>query len=450
MPTMPAMSSWPTRIASTAIVCASVTGNGLAAIEEPYPIAWTTQIGTPQVDQSGGVAVDGAGNAYISGLTNGDLGGTNAGFFDAFISRIDPSGHVLWTKQVGTTAFEYGISVAADVSGNSYLTGRTNGELGGARIGGDDTFLIKFDSSGNQVWSRQFGTADHDDGLGVTVDISGNVYVSGDTNGSFSGFANQGESDAFVVKFDAAGNELWAQQIGTDSTDISEAVSVDNAGNVYISGLTTGDLGGTNAGSFDVFLTKFDSSGTQVWTQQFGTASDDRGNAVAVDSVGNIYISGHTSGSLGGPNAGSRDPFLAKYDASGNQLWARQIGTAGDDRGFALAVDSTGNAFISGFTDGDLQGFNEGSSDVYLAKYDSIGNLLWTDQFGTLDTDEGRALAVDSIGNVYSGGYTNGDLDGGNAGEFDAYLAKFTVPEPAGLSLLTVGGMVLLRRERRT
>ncbi len=444
---MPVVYSWPARIASTAIVCATVTGDGLAAIEEPYPIAWITQIGTSRVDQSNGVAVDGAGNAYISGLTNGDLDGTNTGFFDAFISRIDASGHVLWTKQIGTTAFEYGISVAADASGNSYLIGRTNGTLGGARIGGDDAFLIKFDSSGNQVWARQVGTAERDSAMGVTVDRLGNVYISGETNGSFDGFVNRGDQDAFLIKFDAAGNELWVQQIGTDSTDISEAVAVDNAGNVYINGLTGGSLGGANAGMLDVFLAKFDSSGNQVWTRQFGTTSNEAGESVSVDASGNIYVTGDTRGSLGGPSAGSSDPFIVKYDAAGNQVWARQFGSPGDDRSHAVAVDGEGNAFISGFTDGNLERPRVGFTDAYLTKFDAAGNLLWSDQFGAYWT-EGQALAVDSLGNVFSSGYVRGSLGGTNAGDFDAYLAKFTIPEPASLGLLALGGLVLLRQGR--
>jgi len=450
MPTMPAMSSWPARIASAAIVCATVTGNGLAAIEEPYSAAWTTQIGTTQLDRSSGVAVDSSGFAYISGLTDGDLDGANAGNFDAFLSRVDTSGTVLWTKQFGASSFDSGSAIAVDSVGNSYVVGRTDSDLGGTSLGNADAYLIKFDSSGNQVWSRQVGTSESDRGWGVAVDSLGNAYISGSTKGNFSGFSNQGEQDAYVVKFNAVGTQLWAHQIGTEYDDISEAVAVDSSGNVYISGLTKGGLEGANAGLFDAFLVKFDSSGNQVWTRQFGTTGNEVGESIALDSSGNIYVAGSTRGSISGTNAGSNDPFFVKYDAAGNQVLARQFGSPGDDRTEAVSVDSMGNIFISGYTFDDLEGSNIGVSDVYLTKYNASGSLLWTDQFGTSDADEGQALAVDSLGNVYSSGATRGALSGLNVGETDAFLRKYTVPEPASLSLLAVGGLVLLRRGSRT
>jgi hypothetical protein len=116
-----------------------------------------------------------------------------------------------------------------------------------------------------------------------------------------------------VSKYDAAGALQWTQQLGTATYDYSEGVSADGLGNVYISGLTYGSLGGPNAGSYDAFVSKYDAAGSLQWTQQLGTTTHDYSNGVSADGLGNVYISGHTGGSLGGPNAGYYDAFVAKY-----------------------------------------------------------------------------------------------------------------------------------------
>ncbi len=444
---MPKMTSWMARIVSVAVVCASVAEGSIVYAEQPYAVEWSAQIGTSVLDQSFSVAVDGSGNTYISGMTGGNLGGTSAGHYEAFLAKFDASGNVLWTRQIGTAKYDRSNAVAVDSAGNAYISGNTYGSLGGTSAGGSDAFLVKYDPSGNLVWSQQIGTANTELSSSVVVDSSSNIYICGNTNGNLGG-TYRGEDDAYLTKFDSSGNVLWTRQIGTTENDNGHAVTVDSSGNVYISGSTSGDLDGVNAGSYDAFLTKYDTSGNELWTQQIGTTSSDSSYAVTTDSTGNVYISGYTEGDLGGTNAGSLDACLTKLDASGNVLWSRQIGTYATDRSYGVAVDSSGNIFISGFTGGSLDGTNLGSSDAFLTKYDASGNLLWTQQFGTMDTDESRALAVDSAGNVYSSGYTNGSLVGTNAGDWDAFLVKFTVPEPTSLSLLALGGLALLRRGR--
>ena len=154
------------------------------------------------------------------------------------------------------------------------------------------------------------------------------------------------------------------------------------------------------------------------WIRQFGTSSTEYGLSTAVDFVGNVYISGSTSGILGGTNAGGLDAYLRKYDSAGNELWTRQFGTTSpDDFANSVAVDSLGGVYIGGYTSGGLGGTNHGGeSDAYLRKYDSAGNELWTRQFGSFTTDYGRSVAVDSFGSVYISGVTIGSLGGNIAG----------------------------------
>ena len=398
------------------------------ASQATYPIAWTAQIGTSSDDYSYSVAVDGSGNAYITGYTRGDLGGTNAGDYDAFLTKFDNLGNELWSKQIGTPDADPCYSVAVDGSGNVYIAGRTNGSLGGTNAGRGDAFLVKFDSSGNELWSKQIGTSDMDLGLAVAVDVSGNVYITGHTRGSLGG-TNAGGNDAFLVKFDSSGNELWSKQIGTTGTDYSFSVAIDASGNAYITGSTYGDLAGTNPGDLDAYLVKFDSSGNELWSRQIGTAKYDTSYSVAVDASGSAYITGYTSSDLGGPYEGGwYDAYLVKFDSSGNLLWSQQIGTSSYDNSYSVAVDGSDNVFITGRTTGDLAGTNAGNWDAFLVKFDGSSSRLWTQQLGTSDEDGARSVAVDDSGNVYITGHTKGDLGGINAGNFDAFLVKFEAP----------------------
>ena len=134
--------------------------------------------------------------------------------------------------------------------------------------------------------------------------------------------------------------------------------------------------GFTNQGENDIFLTKYDSSGTHQWMIQIGTSSNDNAYGVAVDSLGNMYVTGHTEGAFDEfINQGENDIFLTKYNSSGDQQWMTQIGTYDYDKAYGVAVDSSGNAYVTGFTFGDLGGANAGESDVFLLKYDTDGNL---------------------------------------------------------------------------
>ena len=440
-------------ISHTLVICVAVAAScGQANAEDPYTVEWARQIGTSGSDQSYSVALDLSGNVYISGHTTGSLEGTNAGIYDAFLTKFDSSGNELWTQQIGTSSWDQSFSVAVDSSGNAYISGRTDGSLEGTNAGSADAFLTKFDSSGNELWGKQIGTSTFDLSFSVAVDSSGNAYISGRTDGSLEG-TNAGSADAFLTKFDTSGNELWTQQIGTSSQDFSNSVAVDSSGNAYISGRTFGSLEGTNAGSIDAFLTKFDSSGNELWGKQIGTGSVEESFSVAVDSSGNAYISGRTDGSLEGTNAGSADAFLTKFDSSGNELWGKQIGTSTFDQSFSVAVDSSGNVYISGSTAGDLEGINAGGLDAFLTKFDASGSELWTQQTGTTSGEESFSVAVDATGNAYISGRTQGSLEGTNAGGYDAFVMKFSpsaaVPEPSSLALVAVGAYPLLLRRRR-
>jgi len=231
-----------------------------------------------------------------------------------------------WTKQLGSFLSDSGNDVTTDSSGNIYVTGNTGGDLdGNTSSGGQDIFLVKYDSSGTKQWTKQLGTTESDNGNDVTTDSSGNIYVTGGTYGGLDGNTNSGGQDIFLVKYNSSGTKQWTKQLGTSSWDEGNGVTTDSSGNIYVTGWTYGGLdGNTNSGSEDIFLVKYSFSGTKQWTKQLGTTSGDLGNGVTTDSSGNIYVTGWTGGGLDGntnslSNGGTSYIFLVKYDSSGTK-----------------------------------------------------------------------------------------------------------------------------------
>ena len=294
--------------------------------------------------------------------------------------------------------------------------------------GGQDIFLVKYDTNGTKLWTKQFGTSADDAGLGVTTDATGNIYVTGWTMGNLDGNTNQGAYDIFLAKYDANGAKQWTKQFGTGAIDESVGVAADASGSIYITGYTYGDLdGNTNQGGKDLFLTKYNTNGAKQWTKQFGTNVDDESHGVAVDASGSIYITGYTYGDLdGNTNQGGEDIFLTKFNPTGSKQWTKQFGTNVDDAGLGIVINAAGNIYVTGLTSGDLDGnTNQGGQDIFLVKYDTNGNKLWTKQFGTSSIDAGLGAAIDASGNIDVTGWTNGGLDGNtNQGFRDIFLTK--------------------------
>ncbi len=402
--------------------------------EDPYPIDGVRLLGSSMREDCYGIATDAAGNAFITGWTTGSLDGANQGSYDMFLAKYGADGNWQWTEQLGTSLNDGCYSVAVDSAGNALITGYTEGLLGETSYGNKDAFLAKYDSSGTQVWTRQFGTSSWEFGQSVSVDSADNVYIAGNTYGEMPENRSQGATDAFLAKFDTNGDPVWVRQFGTDRVDEARGVTVDSADNVYIVGNTYGALPGyTNQGWTDTYLAKYDASGNQLWVRQFGTSSYEQGQSVAVDADGNAFIGGSTWGYLGtdpgGSHSGAFDAFLTKYDTDGDLQWTQQLGTGEFEEGTSVAVDAAGNAFLTGYTGGYLgtgEGSNLGSYDVFLTKYDTGGTLLWTEQFGTSSSESGFGVAVDATGNAFLTGITTGDLGGANPGGFSAFLAKFS------------------------
>jgi hypothetical protein len=186
-----------------------------------------------------------------------------------------------------------------------------------ARTSHQHVFLTKYDSAGNQYWFRELISARYVWAGGIAADGLGNMYISGQSNAPIELPRVHQNYDAFLAKYDAAGNRVWIREFGTtDFTESVGGVALDGSGSVYLTGTTGGSLGGPNAGGNDAFLAKFDVNGNQLWIHQFGTAVGDSARFISADAFGNLYVAGSTAGDLGGPNAGSGDVFLAKFNGN--------------------------------------------------------------------------------------------------------------------------------------
>lgn len=401
-------------------------GNIFAAAAHPtwtlrkYDTAGTLQWAIGVAQPVNAVAVD-ASSIFVAGSSSFALPGqTFAGVRDAYVQRYDLNGVVQWTRQFGTLQSDEALGVA--VSPTAVLVaGATSGLLAGEDSSGNrDAFVRKYDLAGNAGWTEQFGAVSVGFTYAWSVHARGAVYLAGSTTGTLPGQATASSEDAFVAKYDAGGGLLWLRQFGSDGNDYARGAASDSAGNVYVGGETTGALPGqTRTSAFgDAFLRKYDSAGGEVWTRQFGVNSGSivRINAVAVDPADFVYVTGWTTHGLSGQTAlGQYDVFVRKYDPNGNELWTRQFGTTAYDYGLALTASQSGGVIVAGYTLGTLPGqVKSGSDDAFAARIDSSGTIVWMTQFGTLAGTYTRAYAVAEgpDGSVFAGGHLNGTFPG--------------------------------------
>lgn len=330
---------------------------------------WIRQVGTSNHDEAHAAATDGTGGVYVSGHTWGNLGGPNAGNADVWLARFDSAGNQTWIRQLGTINDDRAFAAAPDGSGGVYFSGDTGGNFAGQQGGQGSVWLARYDSAGNQAWIRQFGGLSWSSAAAAASDGAGGVYLSGLTHGGLGG-PNVGNADAWLARYDGAGNQIWVRQVGTPDEDIASAAAADGTGGVYISGHTNGSLGGPSVGSRDAWLARYDVAGNQIWIRQVGTPVDDLARAVVLTDAGGAYLSGLTRGSLGGANAGSYDAWVARYDAAGHQTWIRQFGGFNFDSADAASTDGLGGMYVCGESRNNLGGPIVGTGIVWLARYD--------------------------------------------------------------------------------
>ncbi|NUP04500.1 MAG: hypothetical protein HOW73_00375 [Polyangiaceae bacterium] len=374
------------------------------------------------------------------------------------IAKFDPSGSHLWSKLFNGADDQWPNAVAADAAGNVLVFADIQGtvDFGGGAItpaGSTDTVLVKFDPSGAHLWSKRFGNAAGlTSGYGIATDAAGNVYITGVFSGTndFGGgpLTSADHYDIFVAKLDPAGNHLWSKRFGGTNGQWSRKIAMTPGGNIVVVGdfYNTLDFGGgplSSAGLSDIFIAMLDNSGNHIWSKRFGNATSQEAFDVAIDGAGDIVEVGRFWGNIdfGGGSfvnnaAGvTTDGFVAKFDASGNHLWSKQLaGGTNDQVAATVAIDAFANVIIGGhFKDsigidtGLLVG--DGVDDAFVAKLDASGNHLWSRAYGGIDYQRVDSVDVDMFGNVLVGGQFFDAIDLGNgpltsAGASDIFLAK--------------------------
>ena len=272
-------------------------------------------------------------------------------------------------------------------------------------------------------------------GRDVFVDSNFNSYVTGYTDGSLDGQTLSGLRDAFVIKYSSSGVKQWTRLSGMASAyTYAESLAVDSSGNIYISGRTTGNLDGQSmSGVTDAFLMKYDKNGNKLWTRLSGVSTASTiAQDLALDSSGNIFLTGSTNQSLDAQTkTGIKDAFVIKYNNSGTKIWTKLLGVLNKETtANSISLDSAGNILIMGNTNGDLDGQTKnGSWDSFVTKYNNSGVKQWTRLLGGLGFQtSGFEMAVDSSQNIYITGATLGSLDDQMiSGTTDAFLCKFNM-----------------------
>jgi hypothetical protein len=440
---------------------------GLDVLAQAPTYAWAKSAGGGNSESGRGVATDAIGNVYVTGnfysstLVFGSTTLTCSGIDDMYIVKYDSNGNVIWAKSAGGTNIDRGYGVATDANGNIFVTGFFSssaiifGSTTLTPVSGEDIFIVKYDPSGNVLWAKNEGGSNNEFGSAVATDLIGNCYVTGYfgsstmTIGSTT-LTNAGGGDKFIVKYNPSGNVLWAKSAGGTALDAGYGVTTDAGGNVFVTGgyvsstiaFGTTTLTNSNAGTYDMYIVKYDGNGNVLWAKREGGTNNEEGNSATSDLNGNVYVIGYFGsptiaiGSTTLTNGGGSDVLIVKYDANGNVLWTKSAGGINTDVGHGVSTDPNGNVYAIGRFSSSSITFssttltNAGNYDICIVKYDANGNFIWAKAEGGASDDRGNGIATYTTGNVYGTGYFNsptisfGSTTLTNVAASDVFLAK--------------------------
>ena len=362
------------------------------------------------------------------------------------------------TSSAGGTLGDRGAAIAVDSAGNSYITGLF---MGSASFGGyaltasntrTDLFVAKLNANNTWGWANSGGSSlEHDNGFDLTLAPGGHLHLAGHLmhQASFGTFnvTAQGGTDALVARVSPLGVFSWVTPLGGTSNDLAQGIAVDSSGNSYVAGhfggtATFGTIQATSKGGTDIFVAKLDSAGKVLWVRTAGSTGPDFARRVRLGSGGELTLTGSfggaiTFGSTSLTHAGNGDVYVARMSSAGAWTWAVSAGGAGADTSYGLALDSAGNATITGqfsgvATFGPTKLTSQGKGDIHVARVDNTGKIAWAlPAGGAGDDDWGRGVACTASGVCYVvGAFTNiasfGPSKVTSRGNTDVFIAKLT------------------------
>lgn len=455
--------------------------NGTIVIDPT--LLWATYYGGGANDEARHVACDVSGNVYIAGVTasisciatTGTYQSTyGGGLEDAFLTKFNSIGVLLWSTYYGGSGSDLAWGVACDGADNIFMSGTTEstdsiattGSYQSTYGGNGDVFLAKFNSAGVLIWATYFGGSGGENTRYLACDGSGNAYISGSTTsldsiataGAYQVSFGGGIADAFLAKFNSGGALQWATYYGGSGLEEAYGVACFDTGSVYITGYTKSTSSIATPGAHqtggggskrDAFLAKFNNKGSLLWGTYYGGSGDDVAYSVACDNSGNAYITGMPGSfdSIATPGAyattGGGGGFLAKFESSGLLQWGTYLyGT-----GYDVACDLHANVCVTGYTnaldsiatsDGYKLHYNGGigmnADDAYIEKFSGSGAILWGSYFGGSGTEWGYGVTCDYKGNMFICGLTQSNDSISTTGCYqyafgggyqDGFLAKF-------------------------
>ncbi len=416
------------------------------------PLVYSTYLGGSGDDGGSGIAVDVYENAYITGFTSSTnfptavpYQTTNAGDPDAFVSKIDTSGSLIYSTYLGGSDDEKGRGIAIDRVGNAYITGITSSidfptlsPLQAENAGGfADAFVSKLDADGSLIYSTYLGGASWESGESIAVDGSGNICVTGHTDStdfpveSPYQATNNGTFDAFVAKINSLGSAfVYSTYLGGSGWDSGLSIAVDEFSNAYITGYTFGGFPikspyqAVTGGGQDVFVSKINASGSLVYSTYLGGGGREYGYGIAVDEMGNAYVTGETDSvdfptesAYQASKAGEyQDIFMTKFNASGSDLiYSTYLGGSDVQWGGYIALDRLGNVYVTGWTrstdfptTNPYQAVKKGLIDAFVSELNTDGSdLVYSTYLGGSDEENAYGIGVDGAGNAYITGWTS-------------------------------------------
>lgn len=464
--------SAPSALFGSASLTTTSIGTYLTKYSSTGAFLWARKISDTNITDEGSLKTDAAGNSYVVTSFTGSatLGSslTSSGSSDVVIVKYNTSGTVQWATKAGGAGADKGTGITVDASGNSYITGSFSGtgNFGITSLvssGNTDGFVAMLNPSGVFVWAQKLGGAAADEGRGIAIDANGEVYVAGNFNGNFTfgitTLTHGGNQDIFLAAYTSGGIPKWAGRAGSNNRDRVNGLGIDAAGNLYLGGHFNGaptfgtGISIPNSGSQDIFLAKYNSSGTALWATKAGGGGTEELHDLHVDKDGHLYLTGSYSGnniSIGGPlpnSVGALDIFAAQYSSDGNPVWGIGAGSALDDRGFGITSDAARNMYVTGYFQGNTTNFggivipNKGGEETFISQ---LIPLLRTTSVTAGAYCPGQAITVSyatsrSLGNGYraelsdaSGSFANPTAIGSISNNTGSITATIPADTPAG------------------